>query len=199
MNGTQPSGIFLPGMVYDTVTQKMILFGGMNSSRTIAYNETWAYDVPARTWTRKALTSTIVPPAQAGTNNGLPTLSYNSRTNNVVLHQTSNAGAPADWQYDPVADTWQTVATGSGPAGNSVMAYDSANNVLVTFSYGGPGIPEVWQGFVLSALNRCDLNGDGKVTNVDVQAATSQALGTSSAPLPTLLETADAMPSTSSV
>jgi hypothetical protein len=55
-----PSAVSQPGMVYDLATRKIILFGG-SSQASVIYNQTWAYDVAARTWTHKAL-STIAPP-----------------------------------------------------------------------------------------------------------------------------------------
>ena len=183
VGGVQPPGSFFAGMLYDTVTKKVLLYGGLNSGLNIAYNQTWAYDVPTRIWKQRAL-STTPPPVYTGQLTAHPAWAYNSNTNKVLYHQTSNAGAPADWQYDPVADTWTMVGSGGGPTGDSVMSYDSTNNQMVTFSYCGPGCPQVWQGSlgVVAPVitSRCDLNGDGIVNIVDVQLAIEQVLGANS-------------------
>jgi YetA-like protein/Bacterial Ig-like domain (group 1) len=182
IGGVQPQGIAYPGMVYDTVTKKMIQFGGNSGSLIIAYNQTWAYDVPSKTWTQKAL-ATIPPPIEVGLITAQPALAYNSATNKVLFHQASNTGAPADWQYDPVADTWTELSSsGGGPAIDTMMAYDSAKNVLVTFSRSGPGVADIWQGTLSSAgvsFSRCDLNHDGLINILDVQTAINQAIGLS--------------------
>src|SRR5581483_11205782 len=180
--GVQPPGVAFPGMVYDTVTKKVIQYGGMNGGLATAYNQTWAYDVPTKTWTRKAL-STSAPPAYNGSYSAQPALAYNSKTNKVLFHQTSNTGAPADWQYDPVADTWTLVSSAGGSTTDQVMTYDSANNVLIGYNLGASGNPEVWIGSFSSSGGGggtggpCDLNDDGVVNQTDIQIAINQTLG----------------------
>jgi len=166
-------------MVYDTAGKKAILYGGGLPNGTTFYNQTWAYDVPSHTWTRKALAATP-PPVYNGSSTAQPTLAYNSATHKVIYHQTSNAGAPADWQYDPVADSWAILSTGGGPATEAVMAYDAANNRLVGWSLNNSsGNPNVWRGALSGtvASNRCDLNGDSTVNITDVQTSVNQVLG----------------------
>ena len=181
VGGVQPLGVSFPGMVYDTVTKKVIQYGGMSGSLVVSYNQTWAYDVPTRQWTQKAL-STTAPPLYNGGFTAQPALAYNMRTNKVVFHQTTNSGAPADWQYDPLADTWTRISGGGGAATDQVMTYDNANSMLIGFNLNSSsGLPEIWQGSFSSAAppvsSRCDLNGDGVVDAVDVQAAINQTLG----------------------
>ncbi len=176
--GVQPLGVSFPGMVYDTLTKKVILYGGMGSSLVTSYNQTWAYDIPTHKWTQKAL-ATTPPPVYNGSYIAQPALAYNSRTNKVFFHQTANTGGPADWQYDPVADVWTKVGNGGSP-NDQVMAYDSANNLLIAYNLNpSTGYTEMWKGsFGKSAPPTCDLNGDGTVNAADVQIAISQALGT---------------------
>ena len=147
--GVQPPGVGFSGMAYDSVTRKVIQFGG-DSGGSVPQNQTWAYDVPTKTWTRKAL-GTTPPPAYSGDSTAQPAMAYNPVTHKILYHQTSNSGAPKDWQYDPAADTWtQLVSTGGGPITDLVMAYDVANNRLVGFCMSGPstGIPDVWHGML---------------------------------------------------
>lgn len=184
VGNVQPSGWAFGGMVYDPLTKKMIQYGGNSASGLISYNQTWAYDVPTHTWTRKAL-STTAPPVAVGLVTAFPAMAYNTSTGKLLFHQVSNVGAPADWQYDPVADTWTRLSsTGGGAAIDAMMAYDSSRNTLITLSRSGPGILDVWQGALSSSStvvkqpSPCDLNGDGIVDNLDVQLAISQAVGT---------------------
>jgi hypothetical protein len=150
--GIQPPGWSFPALAYDTVTKKVIQFGGGTISQY--YNQTWAYDIPTQTWTRKAL-NTTPPPVYSGAGPGLPGMAYNTRTHKILFHQTGNTGAPADWQYDPVADTWERLSSsGSGPAtpADVPLAYDAKNDLLVSFGRSINGA-EIWQGrFASTAL-----------------------------------------------
>jgi hypothetical protein len=144
--GVQPPGVAYPGMVYDSVTKKVIQYGGMTGGGG-PQNQTWAYDIPTRVWTRRAVNS-ISPPVYNGSFTAQPAMAYNSVTHKILYHQTSNSGAPADWQYDPVADTWtKLVSSTNGPAIDAYMTYDAANNMLVAFSRNvQTGLPDVWHG-----------------------------------------------------
>jgi hypothetical protein len=173
-------------MVYDTVTQKVITFGG--STGSVRQNQTWIYDVPSRVWTQKALNTT--PPPVNGTLVPIPALAYNTATHKLLYHSLD---VPADYQYDPVADTWmRLVSSGGGaavdPAAPSstvpqILAYDASRNVLVGFNeVQNDYHAEVWVGQLPSGsagtVSTCDLNGDGVINQVDVQLAVNQGLGT---------------------
>jgi hypothetical protein len=142
--GVQPPGIAFPGLVYDTITKTVIQFGGTASSLASHYNETWAYSVPGRMWTRKAL-STVVPPVNQSMITGQPAMAYNPITHKIVYH--SPGVSPTDWQYDPVADTWvQLPSSGGGPMLDTELAYDASRNVFLAYTRSAPGVMEMWQG-----------------------------------------------------
>jgi hypothetical protein len=177
VGGVQPTHISFPIMLYDPATKNVIHY----------QDETWAYNIPSKTWTKKCRNGCVNPPAYTG-GAGVPqpAIIYNTVDHMIYYHQTSNTGAPADWRYDPVADTWTRLTTvGTGPTGadsNFVlyMAYDIKTNSLITYSQPGTLIPEMWIG-QLAALNispgACDLNADHLVNVLDVQIANNQALG----------------------
>ena len=180
----EPPGAAYPGMVYDTVTKKVIAFGGMNTSATTSYNQTWAYDIPTRTWARKAVASSP-PPVYSGSWVAQPAMVYIPATNRIIYHQTSNSGAPADWEYNPVAETWtRLVSSGGGAQIDQYLAFDSHRNVLIGFNQDPvSGAAVVWQGVVSSTrvpFSPCDLDQDGVVTVLDIQRAVLQTLGTTS-------------------
>ena len=128
--GVQPPGATYPGMVYDTATKKIIQFGGMTGGG-IAQNQTMGLRCSdahleaesARHGTAASLQRADRAAARAG-------LQPAHRTGH--LHQTSNSGAPADWQYDPVADTWRRFVLGRRDD-RSLHTYDRANR-LIAFS-----------------------------------------------------------------
>jgi hypothetical protein len=146
--------------------------------------------VPTKTWRQKAL-STTPPPVQQ-THLAIPDVTYNSSTNKVLYHVLD---IPADYEYDPVADTWKRlVSVGGGATADpvnpdntpgQVMVYDAGRNVLVGFNQVvGGSKPEAWQGILPAAstsagaaASACDLNADGVINSTDVQLAINQALG----------------------
>lgn len=181
LGGTQPPGAYFPGMVYDPVTKKVIMYGGGLADGVTFYNQTWAYDVLTHKWTQKAL-STAPPPVYNGSFIGQPAMVYNSSAQKVLYRQSNSNGAPADWQYDTVADVWQRVpSAGGGATGDLVMAYDALNNRLVSWSINFmAGRADIWLGGLsgaLPALSPCDLNGDGITNATDVQVSITRALG----------------------
>src|SRR5207249_10360479 len=49
----RPPGRRSPGMVYDAAADRIILFGGYDSSSGIVYNDTWAYDFESNSSTKR--------------------------------------------------------------------------------------------------------------------------------------------------
>ena len=182
--GVMPTaGTNLPGVVYDTANKKVILFGGYAPGPGAPASETWAYDVPTKTWVNRSPSNGptfVSSPANAGIV-GTP-LTYNSAVSKVYLQNP--AAVPETWSYDYPTNKWTLLCNScSGPVNPTTVAYDPKNNALVALGYGGPGQLEVWKaalsGSTGSAPKTCDLNGDGVVNVVDIQIAVSQALGTS--------------------
>jgi hypothetical protein len=156
--GGPPAGSYFPQMVYDTLTKNVIQYGGVcNSSTGVGCNQTWAYNIPTHTWTQKALNTTPPPVYQgsqalSGTDEGSTT--YNSVTHKVIYHQATNTGAPADWQYDPAADTWGllTSLNGGPTMTQSFLGYDASTNSLIAWTYDPSGTADVWKGSLGAAV-----------------------------------------------
>ena len=177
-----PPAVANPGLVYDGATRKVLLFGGNSQTGGAFYNQVWSYDVPARTWTHKALFTTTPPVnTSGGVESNQPAMAYNNRTGKILYHQSSiTGGGPADWQYDPVADTWTELKSiGVGPSRGTSLAYDSVNNVLVAWSNSGGGAgttPEIWQGQLWSDDTAASITataGSGQSTGVNTGFATA--------------------------
>jgi len=175
--GVKPlAGQYYPGIVYDTVNAKAILYGGYNPAGDVLASETWAYDVPTRTWTNRAPAGG--PIFANGGSMGVP-LTYNSATGLVYLFNP--APSPETWSYNYSSNTWTLLCnTCGGPVSPISIGYDAKNNLLIAMGYGGIGVLDLWQGtFGGNAnANACDLNTDGTANVIDVQIAITQALGT---------------------
>jgi hypothetical protein len=173
--GAQPPGWSAVGMVYDTLNKKIIHYGGVNSYGP--QNQTWAYDVPTKTWTRKC-SGTCTPPPLSGDDEPYPAMAYNSNTHKLIYHLTTGAGAPSDWQYDLAADIWAPLpSSGTGAKVKQALAYDAKNNLVIGWNEGYS--PDLWLGTLgSSSPSPCDLNRDGRVNVLDVQLAVLQTSGT---------------------
>jgi len=147
--GAQPPGAMYASLLYDTVTHKAINFGGMDSSLTITYNQTWAYDVPTKTWTQKCQTNCTPPPAETTWTNQA-SWAYNSATHKIIYHQSLGVGGPADWQFDPAANSgdgiWTKLVSAGGPSQLVMAGYDPAVNAIVTMDEDANNQLEMWQG-----------------------------------------------------
>jgi N-acetylneuraminic acid mutarotase len=78
-------------MAYDPSTKKVILFGG--ATPTALFNDTWAYDSTANTWTKLKPSGTPPSPRVAAS------VAYDAVTQQLILF----GGADADTELD---DTW---------------------------------------------------------------------------------------------
>ncbi len=175
-SGTPPTGVAFPGMVYADNIHKEVIYGGVNSSCVsstigagcVSSNATLLYDPTVPSWTNPAPSSP--PPALCWTSGGSacaggtpiacgtclpnPPMAYDSLIGKVLYHQDTNTGAPADWAYDTIANTWTQTASGGGLTGGAnigwtMMGFDLSTNTLIGWERddsGGSGLPRIWQG-----------------------------------------------------
>jgi len=144
-----PSGSLPPprgqgGMVYDSRSGLVILFGGSNHDAW--FNDTWTYDPAANTWTELSPTGDL-PTARHRFG-----LAYDSGKDRVVLF----GGTDVDrnfyndtWIYDPNANTWtELIQSGAGPGARTgtAMVYDSLSGDLILFGGlgGGSSLNDLW-------------------------------------------------------
>ena len=109
-------------MVYDSRGGKVILFGG--ATLDSGFNDTWAYDPEANTWTEFDLEGEV-PSARDG-----HSMAYDSRDGEVILFGGWDGLAFLNdtWAYDPDANTWTELdPRGELPPArsNHAMVYDS--------------------------------------------------------------------------
>lgn len=137
VGGVIPSGPGFPGLLYDRTTNTVIQFAGQDGSGAMK-NETWAYTVPTKTWTQKAL-GTTPPPVNNGSFNVNQPPWCDIGGGRLVYRQTTNTGSPKDWLYDTVRDRWTSLSSsGTGPTVDGFyMAYDPVHNLIVAVARNG--------------------------------------------------------------
>jgi hypothetical protein len=116
--------VFGPFMAYDSGSDRVIVFGGLFSDTT------WAYDPAAGVWTRM---SPAVRPSQR--NYGA--MAYDPVSDRIILFgggtETENYGDT--WAYDYEADAWIELTTGKAPPARSYtsMVYDPVGRRMILF------------------------------------------------------------------
>lgn len=113
-------------MVFDPVSQKVILFGGANYTSGLRYNDTWEWN--GTSWTQRFPTGTL-PPPRAGQG-----MTYDSSRSRIVLfggNLPNNTTNYADtWEYD--GSTWTKVADAVPTKRYAPgLAFDSSRNLVM--------------------------------------------------------------------
>lgn len=129
--GTAPSSRAECAMTYDTENKLVVLFGGSAGG-----NETWTYNVTARTWN---IVSTLGPFERSE-----HAMVYDSANNVTVMFGGTNFGNET-WIYNVSNNTWTNVTGPIGPSNRSghAMVYNSADGIVVLFG-GSGGSNETW-------------------------------------------------------
>jgi N-acetylneuraminic acid mutarotase len=132
--GAVPSARAFSCMVYDEDRHKVILFGGWDESASIDFNDTWAYDPAANTWTQ------LTPVGAVPSARDLHQMVYDPASGKVILfggdNDSTETGLNDTWAYDPVANTWTDLSpAGTVPSGRGwfSMVYDEAHGQVVLF------------------------------------------------------------------
>ena len=137
-------------MIYNPDTGKVILFGGcpgatlegstVTEQKYTAFNDTWAYDPAANTWTN------LEPSGDVPSAREQYSMAYDSGTGKVIVFggydPKTGYGLADTWAYDPAANTW----TNLNPSGDALgkrwgasMVYDPSSGKMILF--GGPSGP----------------------------------------------------------
>ena len=127
---TAPPPLAGARMVYDAESDRMILFGGIDATRGLAFsNKTWAYDYDTNTWTQ--MDPEISPP---GVN--YHPMAYDTRADRVILIGSGT------WGYDYNTNTWEKRETTESPKRRdySWMVYVEALGQSVLFGQGEPAL-----------------------------------------------------------
>jgi N-acetylneuraminic acid mutarotase len=143
-SGTVPAARCAHSMVYVPDTGKLVMFGGTGGAPqpvtpfplgTELFNDTWAYDPGANTWTN------LNPAGAVPEIRGFFTMAYDPIARKVILFGGATATAlfSDTWAYDPAANRWTHLSpAGTVPAarGGQVMAYDPPTRKMLLFGGG---------------------------------------------------------------
>jgi N-acetylneuraminic acid mutarotase len=139
-SGTLPAGRYTHAMVYDPVTERVIMFGGDYNSggnpdgTGQLFDDTWAYDATANTWTNLN-PSGAVPSARAA-----HTMAYDPGTRRLIMFggfDDSGSRLNETWAYDPVANNWtELLPSGTLPLGRAghCVVYHPSSSLMIVFS-----------------------------------------------------------------
>ena len=142
---THPPGIWMPGLIYDSVHKVIIEFGGMNGNGSIQEPRTWALNLKTKTWTNmNPAGGPSVIPTPAPDWDGQPDIAFNTSDGRIYYHQPTVP--PVDWAYDYGTNTWTRLCECGGSPTGMTMVYDPLINGFVQWAYGGPGIYQIWVG-----------------------------------------------------
>ncbi len=162
-------------MVYDPVTETVLLFGGTGSDNGdyggVPFGDTWEWNGRTKTWTRRF-------PLTSPSRRAAP-LAYDQLTGNVVLFGGDNGGGDCcrvyyndTWTWDGVTWTQQLPAQSPSPRTSAPMAYDTSIGHVVLFG-GTHGPPQAlndtwgWNGTTWTELRLHDQPDARYVSSMD--------------------------------
>ena len=131
------------GMVYDSQSDKIVLFGGLEDFTTSLFrNDTWTYDYNTNTW--ENVTSGIAPPARDAFS-----LVYDSESDRVILFGGGVTPKFNDtWAYDLETNTWEQMSPSNSPSARyfQSIAYDEESDRVILFSGRSDGakVADTW-------------------------------------------------------
>lgn len=128
-----PPARYAHAMAYDSRSDRVILFGGFEGSRSS--NETWSYDENTNAWTRES-------PSTSPAGRFAHTMAYDAGSDRVILFG-GNLGTPfapgtidgETWSYDFNNNTWSDLnpSTQPSPRQGAPMVYDSKADRFILF------------------------------------------------------------------
>lgn len=125
MAAPHPRYVWGARMAYDSRSDRMILFGGIDA-RLRPHDETWALDLAAGKW--EQMSPQESPPAQ-----NFHVMAYDPKEDRVILF--SGRGQKGTWAYDYDADTWTDLRPKGSPEARdySAMVYDPVGMRMILF------------------------------------------------------------------
>lgn len=147
-----PFGLHGAQLVYDSESDRIILFGGAEYPKGDVHkvpmvNDTWAYDYAANAWTK--MNPKVQPPTRA-----FQAMAYDGKADRVIIFGgmgTYLAGGPllADtWAYDYNTDRWTELKPPIAPDARwgGRMVYDPVDQRVLLFGgEGGSGtLGDIW-------------------------------------------------------
>lgn len=123
---TPPPTRYGAGMVYDSVDDLLILFGGLQTVFTVIYNDTWVYSSSSNTWTQ--MNPTTYPSIRF-----FMGMTFDTALGGTFLFGGTNYNDT--WTYTYSTDTWTQQSPVTSPATVTApqMCFDSSTNLSILF------------------------------------------------------------------
>ncbi|MFX1254392.1 MAG: Kelch repeat-containing protein [Promethearchaeota archaeon] len=125
---SKPSPRYNPAMTYDSLNNKLILFGGYESNGYL--RDTWTYDYSTNQWTQ------IFPLTSPGVRHS-HAMVYDSANQKVILFGGHNQQFILNdtWVYDFSSNNWTQMFPQTGPSVRygHTMVYDPVNQKVILF------------------------------------------------------------------
>ncbi|MFX1533184.1 MAG: Kelch repeat-containing protein [Promethearchaeota archaeon] len=125
---SKPSPRYNPAMTYDSINQKLVLFGGYGSSGYLS--DTWIYDYSNNQWTQ------VFPITSPGVRHS-HAMVYDSVNQKVVLFGGHNRQTILSdtWVYDFSSNNWTEMFPQTSPnvRYGHTMAYNPSNQKVILF------------------------------------------------------------------
>lgn len=122
-----------PGMVYDSESDKIVIFGGWNMSTTPSHQDTWIYNYNKDEYTKRT-------PSPAPRRRAEPGIIYDSSRDMIILfggkeNFTSTGDRDDTWTYDYNTNTWTELYPVISPSARRGhrMVYDSESDRIILF------------------------------------------------------------------
>lgn len=139
---THPSERFGHKMLYDPITDRVLLFGGVlyDNSRETRYNDLWSYDFESEIWLE------ITSGSRPSPRNSFAWVYLEGHSQILLYGGDTNQGKSSEtWIYDLTENRWFCVDSEleQRPPGLSeiTMAYDSINDKVILFGGMGENSP----------------------------------------------------------
>lgn len=121
-------------LAYDSESDRMILFGGLDVQKWFYYDDTWVYDYNSDTWTK--MEPAVSPPGR-----NYQAMTYDSEADRVLtwggMYWDESPLPESMWAYEYNTNTWEELHTGEGPYPKSrdyaAMAYDIESDRTILF------------------------------------------------------------------
>ena len=122
-----PPGKLAASMAYDSESDRVILFGGLDDGGTYS-GDTWAYDFNTNNWT-------LMNPSTHPSDRFDTPMTYDSESDRVIMIGGWDTFGFIDevWAYDFNTDTWTLVDPGIEPSAIGALTYDSASDCVIAF------------------------------------------------------------------
>lgn len=130
-----PPAVFSPEMVYDSDSDRIVLFSGAISPYVV-HNGTWTYDYNSNTW--ENVTPSISPGGR-----GVPAMAYDEESDRAILfggiRKYFDNGTLLEWgdtwAYDQNSNKWENMTPDVGPHYRSIhnMVYDRESDRVILF------------------------------------------------------------------